>query len=383
MRINGTSYAKGLGVHADSDVRFAIPSTCTMTADIGVDDEVGDHGSVAFEVWNGTTERLYSSALKTGADPATHISVPLDGVRDLRLVVTQGGDNKHWDHADWADAVLRCTASTSTTAAPTTSTTAAPTTSTTAAPTTTTTAAPTTTTAPPSDPSHSVTWLSDRAVTSSTNGWGPIERDMSNGETGAGDGTTLRINGTSYAKGLGVHADSDVRFAIPSTCTMTADIGVDDEVGDHGSVVFEVWNGTTERLYGSALKTGADPATHISVPLDGVRDLRLVVTQGADNDWWDHADWANAALDCVTSDSSSATASSDSGSATLASTTTTGISGDGVGFAASYIPLWESATDLDEGLRLDAADRRQVDPDRLPLVGRAGERADVLRLVGN
>ena len=54
--------------------------------------------------------------------------------------------------------------------------------------------------------------LSDLTPTSATNGWGPYEKNMSNGEAGAGDGRTITLNGTTYAKGLGVHASSDLTF---------------------------------------------------------------------------------------------------------------------------------------------------------------------------
>ena len=50
------------------------------------------------------------------------------------------------------------------------------------------------------------TYLSDLPWTSMINGWGPAERDRSNGELGASDGATLTLNGVTYAKGLGVHA---------------------------------------------------------------------------------------------------------------------------------------------------------------------------------
>src|SRR5262249_50880629 len=69
----------------------------------------------------------------------------------------------------------------------------------------------------------------DQGWVSATNGWGPVERDRSNGEIAAGDGRVLTLNGLTYAKGLGVHANSDVRFAVGSNCTsFNADIGVDD-----------------------------------------------------------------------------------------------------------------------------------------------------------
>ncbi|MFD0526280.1 NPCBM/NEW2 domain-containing protein [Kitasatospora arboriphila] len=50
-------------------------------------------------------------------------------------------------------------------------------------------------------------WLGDLAwSTAPANAWGPVERNHSNGETAPGDGRTLTVGGTAYAKGLGVHA---------------------------------------------------------------------------------------------------------------------------------------------------------------------------------
>lgn len=62
--------------------------------------------------------------------------------------------------------------------------------------------------APPAGSSY----LSDLPQLSASNGWGPVEKDTSNGESDAGDGNPLTIGGTVFAKGLGVHAQSAVEF---------------------------------------------------------------------------------------------------------------------------------------------------------------------------
>jgi hypothetical protein len=88
----------------------------------------------------------------------------------------------------------------------------------------------------------SATYVADLAWTSASNGWGPVEKDRSNGETGATDGRTITLNGTTHAKGLGVHASSDVRYDLNGAySTFISDVGVDDEVGSRGSVVFQVY----------------------------------------------------------------------------------------------------------------------------------------------
>ena len=53
-----------------------------------------------------------------------------------------------------------------------------------------------------------------------TNGWGPVEKDRSNGEAGASDGEPITLNGVTYAKGLGAHAASDVRYALNGACSV-------------------------------------------------------------------------------------------------------------------------------------------------------------------
>jgi glucose/arabinose dehydrogenase/PKD repeat protein len=144
----------------------------------------------------------------------------------------------------------------------------------------------------------SVQYVSDLPFVSSTNGWGPVERDRSNGEQGAADGRTLTVNQKTYSKGIGAHAASDVRVTIPAGCTtFKAVIGVDDEVGANGSVRFEVYGDAT-RLFRSAVKRGPDAGQAVSVNVSGRSTLRLVVTRGGDNLDADHADWANAKLNC-------------------------------------------------------------------------------------
>ena len=139
-------------------------------------------------------------------------------------------------------------------------------------------------------------YLSDLTPTSATNAWGPVERDQSNGEAGAGDGRTLTLNGVTYAKGLGVHAASDITYTLGGAYTrFTSSIGVDDEVGSNGSVVFQVWADGIQ-LFASSTMSGSTATQLVDVDLTGRQSLRLVVTGGSDGIAHDHANWANAQL---------------------------------------------------------------------------------------
>jgi hypothetical protein len=149
-----------------------------------------------------------------------------------------------------------------------------------------------TTTPPPTS-----RYLSDMNWTSATNGWGPAEKDMSNGEQAAGDGRTVTLNGATFQKGLGVHGESDVRYDLAGAySTFSAKVGVDDEVGDRGSVVFEVWADGT-MLYTSGVMNGASTTKDVRLDIRGKNQLRLVVTNASDGADFDHADWAGATVD--------------------------------------------------------------------------------------
>ncbi len=134
--------------------------------------------------------------------------------------------------------------------------------------------------------------LSNEPWTAATSGWGPAERDMSNGEMGAKDGHKLTIGGKQYAKGLGVHSNSSLTFNVGAKCTtFISDVGIDDEVGNRGSVVFQVY-ADGQKLFDSGVMRGADGAKRVNVSIAGKRELRLVVTDAGDGLDYDHADWA-------------------------------------------------------------------------------------------
>ncbi|MFF5075457.1 glycoside hydrolase family 2 TIM barrel-domain containing protein [Actinoplanes sp. NPDC000266] len=153
-------------------------------------------------------------------------------------------------------------------------------------------------TAAPAPPSGD-TALADAELLRARNGWGPVERDASNGEDAAGDGSPLRIGGVTYERGLGVHADSSMVVHLGGRCSsFTAVTGVDDEVGDGGSVVFEVW-ADGERIWAGARLTGADGPVPVDLPLTGRDRVELRVSDASDGNALDHADWADAVLHCA------------------------------------------------------------------------------------
>jgi beta-galactosidase len=150
--------------------------------------------------------------------------------------------------------------------------------------------------------SYVTRYLSDLPLTRAVNGWGPVERDRSNGGRAAGDGRRISIRGTTYTKGLGVHSDSHVQVALGGRCTrFAATIGIDDEVsadrrGRESQVVFAVVADGRLRYISPPLDRYSRAVT-VNLDITGARSLDLIVDDLGDRDS-DHADWAAARVTC-------------------------------------------------------------------------------------
>ncbi len=137
-------------------------------------------------------------------------------------------------------------------------------------------------------------FLSSLKPTFAENGWGVYQHDRSNGERGGGDGGLISIGGVKFQRGLGVHARSELRYALGGKYSeLLAAIGVDDEVGDRGSVTFEVWLDGV-KAFGSPVLHGSDKAMLVDLKIAGKNELKLIVLDGGDGNGYDHADWASA-----------------------------------------------------------------------------------------
>jgi hypothetical protein len=139
--------------------------------------------------------------------------------------------------------------------------------------------------------------VSDLNFLSSTNGWGPVERNESVGGPNAGDGNPITIHGTVYPKGLGTNSISDVKLYLGGNCSsFTSTVGMDDEVGD-GTVTFSVL-GDEKTLGSTNTVKGGDPAQQLTENVSGVQILDLVVGDAGDGNGDDHGDWAEPKLTC-------------------------------------------------------------------------------------
>ena len=140
-------------------------------------------------------------------------------------------------------------------------------------------------------------YLSDVCEVASDNGWGPVERDLSNGEEESGDGGPIIINGHAFSKGLGMHAPAEITYDLAGACsTFQAEVGIDEEMKGAGSVIFQVW-GDGDLLDESASLGGWQGPASMEVDISGVQSLRLVVDDDGGNGS-DHADWGDARVAC-------------------------------------------------------------------------------------
>lgn len=109
-------------------------------------------------------------------------------------------------------------------------------------------------------------------------------------------GRPLVIQGVSFSKGIACQSRTELGYDLKERFSVfVAQIGIDDDVGPRGSVIFRV-SGDGRELYASPLMTGRMPAELIRVDVSSVHRLTLTVDYGDELDIADHAVWGGARL---------------------------------------------------------------------------------------
>ena len=104
LRLQGKTYQHGIGVNSKSILRVTLSSPGErFLADIGLDSNVSNFGSVRFNVHTDSKD-LFSTPIIRPENGMQSIDVPLNGVKFFELIVDDGGDGRGWDQANWADA---------------------------------------------------------------------------------------------------------------------------------------------------------------------------------------------------------------------------------------------------------------------------------------
>lgn len=132
-------------------------------------------------------------------------------------------------------------------------------------------------------------WLDQLDLSAATQGWGVPMKNKSI------DGKTLTIAGKTFERGFATHSVSSLLILLDGKATtFNAQVGIDDEVKGHDAAVeFELY-GDGKKLWSSGLMRLGDAAKPCSVKLSGVKKLELVVADGGNGNYYDHADWVDA-----------------------------------------------------------------------------------------
>lgn len=102
------TYEHGIGAHSTSTIIYDLSDKDYQffSSYVGVDRQMyGSVGSVVFQVYV-DGEKQFDSGLINSRDPQQYVEVNLAGAKELKLVVTDGGNGDGSDHATWGDTKL-------------------------------------------------------------------------------------------------------------------------------------------------------------------------------------------------------------------------------------------------------------------------------------
>jgi alpha-galactosidase len=136
------------------------------------------------------------------------------------------------------------------------------------------------------------TWLDQLDLSAATQGYGVPAKNKTV------DGKALTIAGKTFERGFGTHAESSLFIQLGGKAIrFVAQVGMDDEIkGQQPASEFVVY-GDGKKLWSSGVMHLGDSARSCSVVLTRVQKMELVVTDGGNGNYYDHADWVNARIE--------------------------------------------------------------------------------------
>jgi hypothetical protein len=128
-------------------------------------------------------------------------------------------------------------------------------------------------------------YLSDLMTKASEQQWGDLRMDRSV------DGNPLTVNGFKYPKGIGTHANSSIEYILDGRYRiLEGAVGLDDEQ-KHGNKI-ESWIYADNKLiYKSGILQGWIDPKYFRLNIAGVKEIKLMITDGGDGINFDHGDW--------------------------------------------------------------------------------------------
>lgn len=132
-------------------------------------------------------------------------------------------------------------------------------------------------------------WLDELDLSTATQGYGVPVKNKSL------DGNTLTIAGKTFERGFATHSVSSLLILLEGNAiAFNAKVGLDDEIAGHGAAAeFEIY-GDGKKLWSSGRMQVGDTARTCFVNLTGIKKLELVVADGGNGNYYDHAEWVDA-----------------------------------------------------------------------------------------
>lgn len=147
-----------------------------------------------------------------------------------------------------------------------------------------------------------ITYLSDMEWESAEAGYGSVNRDR------ASDGEAIALsdeeqNPVVYKKGIGTHATSRIVYNVKDAgfTGFESYVGVDysqNPGGYYANLTFKVYfnDESTEPVFDSGVMTYNTPQKLVKLALDETVEKLILVVEEGENNYSDHADWADAKL---------------------------------------------------------------------------------------
>jgi len=132
-----------------------------------------------------------------------------------------------------------------------------------------------------------IVYLSDLEPTAAK---GSYEKDLSYGKK------AITVNEQTYKKGIGVSSPSELVYKLDGSWDrLSGHVGMDDEVGSGGSVMFRVF-ADDKLVFESPEMNGDNIKQLMELEIKGVKELRLVLLDNGDGSKDDHGDWVDVKL---------------------------------------------------------------------------------------
>lgn len=244
LTVNGTVYIQGIGTHAPSKISYLLPPGSTrLRFAAGIDDEASG-GKLSFRVELDGKE-IWSSGQMSSKDQAVEADLDIRDGKQVTLITDPMGDNSN-DHADWLMPRIE------------------------------------------TEPVDTISMdIMHQEFLSLQQHYKKPNRGLSV------EGRPLRVGSMETTNGIGTHAYSNIRVAVPpEVCGMEFHVGIDSEVHKTGKALFRIIANHRILWQSDTARAGQEPI-YGAIALHGEPEVELE-TDSLESANSDHTDWLNA-----------------------------------------------------------------------------------------